>query len=85
MENDLDNHWEIYAEGIQTYLRNKRYKDAFEILKNKTRGKTFNSETIYKLVDSLPISDKDKEFLKIKNLKDYLGLAIKLTELAIKP
>lgn len=83
MEKDLENHWEIYAEGIQTYLRNKGFKDAFELMKEKTRGKTFNKEAIYKLIDSLPVTDKDKQFLKIKNLKEYLGLAVKLADLAV--
>lgn len=84
MKEDLDNHWEIFSEGIQTYLRMKGYKDAFELLKEKTRGKALNKKEIYRLIEELPISGKEKAELKIKELKEYSGLAEKLTELALK-
>ena len=84
MSLDLDNHWEIFSEGIQTYLRLKGYQNAFETLKTKTRGKTMTKDEIYSLIDSLPINDADKKYLKIKNIKDYSGLAEKLADLSIK-
>ncbi|MBI3380124.1 adenylosuccinate lyase [Candidatus Gottesmanbacteria bacterium] len=84
MKEDLNNHWEIFAEGIQTYLRAKGYKAAFELLKEKTRGKFLGKEEIYKLINDLPISNQDKKKLKIKDLSEYAGLAEKLAELAIE-
>lgn len=83
MKLDLDAHWEIFAEGIQIYLRLKGYKKAFELLKDKTKGKVFNKSQLYKLIDELPISNKDKNFLKINKLSQYRGLAVKLCKLAI--
>jgi adenylosuccinate lyase len=80
MKEDLDSHWEIFSEGVQTYLRSRGYKDAFEILKEKTRGKTFDKKNFHKLIDDLPIKSEDKKKLKIASLEKYLGLAKKITK-----
>lgn len=84
MKEDLDKHWEVFSEGIQTFLRAKGYKDAFELLKEKTKGKILTKEKMYKIIDELPLNYEDKEYLKIKDLSDYSGLAEKLAELAIE-
>lgn len=84
MQEDLNNHWEIYSEGVQTYLRSLGKDQAFEILKEKTRGKTFNKSQFHKLIDTLPIDEKDKKNLKIKSLAEYLGLAKSITDIALK-
>ncbi len=81
---DLDGHWEIFSEGIQTYLRLHGYKNAFETLKEKTRGVVLTKEKLYQIIDGLPIKDQDKKYLKIKDLRQYLGLASKLAELSCK-
>jgi len=82
MKNDLDNHWEVFSEGIQTYLRIQGYKSAFELIKNKTRARTFTKEQIFRLIDSLPIKLEEKKLLKIKDLSEYRGLPEKLADLA---
>jgi adenylosuccinate lyase len=84
MQQDLDAHWEIFSEGVQTYLRNKGYNDAYELLKEKTRGVIFSKEKFHELIDTLPIKKEDKKYLKINNLEQYLGLAKDLTNLAIE-
>lgn len=84
MKEDLDKHWEIFAEGIQTYLRIKGYSNAFELLKEKTRGKVLEKDKIYKIIDELPIKSEDKKYLKIKDLTEYSGLAEQLANLAIE-
>ncbi len=83
MKEDLDKHWEIFSEGIQTYLRGKGYKNAYELLKDKTKGKTLSKEKMYQIIDDLPLNYEDKEYLKIKDLSEYSGLAEELAELAI--
>lgn len=84
MKEDLDEHWEIFSEGIQTYLRSKGLKDAFEVLKSETRGKTYTKEEFYKLIERLPLDDKDKKKLKIADLSEYSGLADEIVDIAIK-
>ena len=84
MADDLEKHWEIFSEGIQTYLRFKGYKNAFEILKRDTRGKVLTKEKLHSIIDNLPISSEDKKYLKINNLNIYSGIATKLADIAIK-
>lgn len=83
MLSDLDLHWEIFSEGIQTFLRYHGYQGAYELLKTKTRGKVMDKKKIYRLIDGLSIKSEDKNNLKIKSLNEYLGLAEKLAEKAI--
>lgn len=84
MRQDLESHWEIFSEGIQTYLRAKGKKDAFELLKKETRGKTMSKAEIYRLIDMLPISGNDKKILKIKDLSGFLGLANQIVGQVLK-
>lgn len=84
MHSDLDNHWEVYSEGIQTYLRTKGNSNAYELLKEKTRGNVLTKQSIYKLIDELSLKKEDKDKLKINDLSEYAGLAEKLAELAIE-
>lgn len=83
MKQDLDSHWEVFAEGIQTFLRNRGYDKAYEMLKGKTRGRVFNKKQIYELVNNLPIKKEDREKLKIKDLGHFQGLSQKLVEFAL--
>lgn len=84
MKTDLDLHWEIFSEGIQSYLRYKGHENAYELLKEKTRGKTFSKNQMHELIDSLPIKETDKKKLKLNSLEEYLGLARQITERVLK-
>lgn len=83
MKDDLDNHWEIFSEGIQVYLRLHGYHNAYELMKVYTRGKVYTKKEFYKLIDKLPIKDEDKKRLKIKDLKEYAGLTGRLVDLVL--
>lgn len=84
MNEDLNNHWEIFAEGIQSYLRLHGLENAYELLKEKTRGKVLNKTQLHELINSLPIKAIDKKILKITDLSCYLGKAVEIADLAIK-
>lgn len=84
MREDLEGHWEIFSEGVQTFLRVKGKSDAFEIMKKETRGKTFSKEEFYQLIDRLSINKEEKKFLKIKNLSEYQGLTDRIIDEALK-
>lgn len=75
MQQDLNGHWEIFAEGILTYLRAKGFTDAYELLREKTQGKTMKREEVMKVIDELPIGKKEKSHLKISSLDRYCGIA----------
>lgn len=50
MEEELLSHYEVITEAIQTELRKISYPEPYELLKNLSRGKTFNSESLLELV-----------------------------------
>jgi len=81
MTNELNNHWEVLAEAIQTILRKNGKQDAYEQLKELTRGQSINADSMAKFVAELKISDDDKRTLLELTPKNYIGLAGKLVEL----
>jgi adenylosuccinate lyase len=74
IENDLNNNWQVVAEAIQTILRREKYPNAYEVLKQLTRGNTeINSESIHQFIDTLSVSDDVKKELKNITPKNYIG------------
>ena len=49
---DLDSHWELLAEPLQTVMRYHGHSNPYELLKDLTRGKKFTREDYRKLVSS---------------------------------
>ncbi len=81
---ELDAHWEIIAEGAQTILRAAGAPDAYEQLKNLTRGKTLNRNAYLVWVDSLALPDSMREQLRALAPTSYIGLAEQLTYKALE-
>lgn len=78
---DLDSKWEILAEPIQTVLRKYGNPDAYNQLKEMTRGKEISKESIQEFIKSLDvISDEDKATLLALTPSKYIGLAAKIVE-----
>ncbi len=78
---ELDNHWEVLSEAIQTVLRKNGNMNAYEKLKKLTRGRSVNAEHISEIVSKLKISDEDKKTLRNLTPENYVGLAPKLVDL----
>jgi adenylosuccinate lyase len=78
---ELDNHWEVLTEAIQTILRKSGKTNAYEQLKDLTRGKSINAESLAKFISELKISDEDKRTLLNLTPKSYTGLSSKLVDL----
>lgn len=76
----LDAHPEVLAEAIQTILRREGVKDAYELLKNLTRGEAVTLESLRAFVDTLPVSDAVKSELKQLTPRSYIGLASKIAK-----
>jgi adenylosuccinate lyase len=49
---DLDNHWEILAEPIQTVMRKYNVENAYEKLKELTRGNKASHESLSLMIRS---------------------------------
>lgn len=81
ISSDLDSKWEVLAEPIQTVLRKYGIPDAYNQLKELTRGKNISKESIQEFIKSLDvISDEDKSTLLALTPSGYIGLADKIVE-----
>lgn len=76
----LESNASVISEAIQTVLRKNGVVDAYEKLKELTRGKEITLEAIDEFVKTLDLPDEDKaELLNLKP-SNYLGLASKLVD-----
>jgi adenylosuccinate lyase len=75
IQNDLDNHWELLAEPLQTVMRYHGLQNPYEILKDLTRGKNFTKEDYTKLVQSINIPEDAKKGLLNLTPSNYIGNA----------
>ncbi len=72
---DLNNSWEVLAEPIQTVMRRYGIEKPYEKLKDLTRGKEMNQETIQNFIDTLEMPDAAKAELKALTPALYIGNA----------
>lgn len=77
---DLEHHWEILAEAIQTLLRRCNVEAPYEKLKELTKGKTIEKTTLEKFIHELKVPDKIKQQLLQLTPQNYLGIAAKLAK-----
>lgn len=75
LDEDLDNAWEVLAEPIQTVMRRYGIPKPYEKLKELTRGKDINSETIRAFIDTLEMPEDAKDGLKALTPANYIGNA----------
>ncbi len=72
---DLEENWALLAEPIQTVLRRYGVKDAYEQLKELTRGNEINASTMRAFIEKLEIPDEAKKRLLELSPSKYIGLA----------
>ena len=73
--NELKNTPEVLAEAVQTILRKNKYENAYETLKNLTRGKNVTVEEMRDFIKTLKINEDDKKMLLNLTPENYIGLA----------
>lgn len=73
--NELDNHYEVLTEAIQTVLRKNKVNNAYELLKELSRGKELSKEDINKFINNLDIPEEDKKRLLDLSPSNYIGLS----------
>ena len=78
MRKDLEQHWEVLAEAVQTVMRRHGIPDAYEQLKRLTRGRAIDRAALHQLIDALRIPEQERIRLKALRPADYLGLAPQL-------
>jgi len=72
---DLEDSWEVLTEPIQTVMRRYNIDNAYEKLKELSRGQKINKEILHNFIEQLDIPDDAKSRLKELNPSNYLGNA----------
>ena len=76
MDADLESNWALLAEPIQMMMRRYGAVDAYEQLKELTRGSDgITKESIQKFVQTLDIPEEAKGRLLALTPQNYIGLA----------
>jgi adenylosuccinate lyase len=78
LQADLDANWELLAEPIQTVMRRYAVPEAYEQLKELTRGRRVDAAVVDAFVASLPIPAAEKDRLRALTPGTYVGLASRL-------
>jgi len=75
IERDLNNHWAVVAEAIQTILRRENYPQPYETLKELTRvNKEISKNSIHQFINSLKLSNDIKNELLGITPENYTGI-----------
>jgi len=74
---ELDMNWAVLSEAVQTVMRLENIENAYEKLKELTRGKNLNKEKYIEFVEKLDLSQENKNYLKNLNPRNYIGVAPK--------
>ena len=76
IDDDIDSSWEILAEPIQTVMRRYRIEKPYEKLKELTRGKQIEQQSVQNFVQNLTIPEAAKQELLQLTPRKYLGNAV---------
>ena len=80
LQRDLDANWEILSEAIQTVMRRYQLPNAYEQMRDLTRGLGVNGERLQTFIQSLDIPDAAKRQLLALSPDSYTGLAAQLVK-----
>jgi adenylosuccinate lyase len=75
---DLEEHWEVLGEAIQTVMRRYGIPQPYEKLKSLTRGQKVSQELLHEFIKSLDIPDDARQRLLELTPATYTGLAADL-------
>ncbi len=81
LADDLNNSWEVLAEPIQTVMRRYNIANAYDKLKDLTRGKGgINRESLKAFIQTLDIPEAEKQRLYQLSPETYTGKAAELAK-----
>jgi adenylosuccinate lyase len=75
---DIEGAWEVLGEALQTVLRAAGVPDGYEKLKDFTRGRSIDEQSMAAFIDTLPLSAAEKSRLKALRPSGYTGIAARL-------
>ena len=78
---DLDKNWDVLAEPVQTVMKKHGIENAYEQLKDLTRGKGgITQDGLHTFISNLKMPDDDKTRLLKMTPQTYIGLAASLAK-----
>lgn len=80
IKEDLDQHWEVLAEAVQTVMRRFKLEQPYEKLKSFTRGKQIDKITLQQFIVSLSLPEGIEKQLLELTPSDYIGYAKELAK-----
>ena len=80
LKEELNAHWEVVSEGAQTVLRAAGKSDAYESLKEQTRGLVLTEKDYRSWCDAIDVDHDTRQKLKNLSPETYIGLAVELTD-----
>lgn len=80
ISSDLNQHWEILGEAIQTVMRRYHIEQPYEKLKAFTRGKQIDQKAIHAFINESALPAEAKERLLTLTPADYIGYAEELAK-----
>ncbi|XP_043709017.1 adenylosuccinate lyase-like isoform X1 [Telopea speciosissima] len=78
LSEDLNQTWEVLAEPIQTVMRRYGIPEPYEKLKDLTRGRAVNKESIQEFIEGLELPEEAKSYLLKLTPHTYVGAAVEL-------
>ena len=80
LQHDLNENWEVLAEAIQTMMRRYRIPNAYEQMRDLTRGQGIDAQSLKQFIATLDIPDTEKKRLMALSPDKYTGLAAQLVK-----
>ena len=80
IRDELNHNWEVLAEPYQTVMRRYGIANPYEKLKELTRGREVNQETMLAFIETLEIPEEAKAALRKLTPETYIGRAIAFAE-----
>ena len=76
LANELDKNWEVLAEPIQTVMRRYGIEKPYEKLKELTRGKRVDADSMHDFINTLELPEAVKAELCLLTPASYIGRAV---------
>lgn len=78
LQADLNQHWEILGEALQTIMRIYNINEPYEQLKQLSRGQVLTQDKLHAFIDGLALPEEVQQRLKSLKPQDYTGYAAQL-------
>lgn len=80
LHNDLEERWDVLTEAVQTVMRRYNVPNAYEQVRDLTRGHDVNHAQLIQFIQQLAIPEDARERLLKLTPADYTGLASQLVK-----